>query len=256
LSATTYTDQHYGGRASPRRRALSLLLAIALEVLLLLAFFTYNFQGKDRPEFAGGRISTFDVAAPSAEETASPADQQEEDIAEPAPPAPPRPVPPVPVPRVELPPPKLQMIEVTREVYRASDIAKLGSNAPGFQRQSGGGASPGDSARVGTAPDGQPLYAAQWYREPTSTELSAYLPRRMPEGGGWGMIACKTAERYRVTDCVELENSPAGSHLAGSVRQAAWQFLVRPPRVGGKPMIGEWVRIRITYSQERPSAGE
>jgi protein TonB len=109
------------------------------------------------------------------------------------------------------------------------------------------GRGPGDSAIVGTAPNGEPLYAAEWYREPTNQELSTYMPRRMPDGGGWGMVACRTAERYRVTDCVELGQAPSGSHLAGAVRQAAWQFLVRPPRVGGKPMIGEWVRIRIDY---------
>jgi protein TonB len=48
---------------------------------------------------------------------------------------------------------------------------------------------------------------------------------------------------------VELEQRPAGSHLASAVRQAAWQFRVRPPRKNGRPMIGEWVRIRIDYIQ-------
>jgi protein TonB len=106
---------------------------------------------------------------------------------------------------------------------------------------------------VGTAPDGQPLYAAEWYREPTNTELAGYLPKTMPDGGGWGIIACKTAPRFRVTDCVELGQGPAGSHLAGAVRQAAWQFLVRPPRIGGKSLVGEWVRIRVDYLADRPS---
>jgi len=241
----------YGARAPLRRRAASLALALAIEILLLLAFFTLDFEEKDRPQFEGGRLTTFDVSAESQQDR-SPTLQKPETVTT-VETRPPRPVPPIPKPVVELPPRPLQMIEVTREVYEAADISKLGSNAPGYTKSAdrGGGSSAGDSARVGTAPNGQPLYAAEWYREPTNTELGAYLPKRMPEGGGWGMVACKTAERYRVTDCVELGQGPAGSHLAGAVRQAAWQFLVRPPRVGGKPLIGEWVRIRIDYHQER-----
>jgi len=257
LSATTYSERSNGSLASPRRRAASFLLALAIEVLLLLAFFTLNFRERRTPEFEGGRLTTFDVSAESeADRSASP---QEPSEVTPEPIRAPRPVPPVPTPRVELPERPLQMIEVTRETFVASDIAKLGTAGNGArsgpQLAEGRGRSAGDSARVGTAPNGEPLYAAEWYREPTNTELATYMPKRMPDGGGWGTVACRTAERYRVTDCVELENYPAGSHLAGAVRQAAWQFLVRPPRIGGKPMVGEWVRIRITYNMEREPGG-
>ncbi|HET9335446.1 MAG TPA: hypothetical protein VFO12_03445 [Sphingomicrobium sp.] len=241
----------YAARPPLSRRAGSLALALAIEVVLLLAFFTLNFRERDRPEFEGGRLTTFDISAESRQDR-SRSVQQPDQAAQPKP----RLSPPIPKPAIELPERPLPMIEVSREVFAASDISKLGT-AGGASRsgtelaQAGG---PGDSARVGTAPNGEPLYAAEWYREPTDTELSAYLPKRLPEGGGWGMVACRTAPRYRVEDCVELGNSPPGSHLAGAVRQAAWQFLVRPPRVGGKTLVGEWVRIRIDYEVSRVSS--
>ena len=71
------------------------------------------------------------------------------------------------------------------------------------------------------------------------------MPRNAREG--WGLIACRTLPENRVDNCIELDQSPRGSHLASAVRQAAWQFRVRPPRKNGKPLIGEWVRIRIDY---------
>lgn len=245
LSATTYSLRSNGDRPTRSRRAASLALALAIEILLLLAFFTLNFREKERPEFEGGRLTTFDISADSEQDrSAAPKQQERPQTVQTRPP--PRLAPPAVKPIIELPPRPLQMIELSREEYVSSDIAKLGSNAPGYVKSAerGGGGSPGDSAMVGTAPNGQPLYAAEWYREPTQTELAAYMPKTMVQGGGWGLIACKTAPRYRVTDCVELGNSP-GARLAGAARQAAWQFLVRPPRVGGKPLVGEWVRIRI-----------
>ena len=252
MSATHYLPATAQSRTPPGRRALSFLLAVAIEIALLLALLTLDWREKRRPEFAGDRLVTFDISAETEQDRSREVQRQPDPIANPRPP---RPAPPVPKPEIRLPERPLQMIEVTREEYRAADIARLGTagGAPARGTELAQGRSAGDSARVGTAPNGEPLYAAEWYREPTNTELHAYLPKRMPEGGGWGMVACRTAPRYRVEDCVELGQAPAGSHLAGAVRQAAWQFLVRPPRIGGKPMIGEWVRIRIDYVVERGS---
>lgn len=102
-----------------------------------------------------------------------------------------------------------------------------------------------DSEEVGRTPNGEILYAAEWAREPTNAELGGYLPRDAQDG--WGLVACKTIPEDRVDDCIELGQSPLGSHLASAVRQAAWQFRVRPPRKNGRPLIGSWVRIRIEY---------
>jgi protein TonB len=239
LSAITYSARPNRDRASPRRRAVSFALALAIEILLLLAFLTLDFTPEKKPEFQGSPLSTFDLAADEQQQATKSVQKQA---------APTRPRPALPAPKIRLPTKPLQMIELTREEYLASDIAKLGTAAPDAGAALAQGSSPGDSQRVGTGPHGEPLYAAEWYREPTHQELSTYMPKTMPEGGGWGMVACRTAARFHVEDCVELGQAPEGSHLAGAVRQAAWQFLVRPPRVGGKPLVGEWVRIRITYS--------
>lgn len=248
MTATHYIPESARQRTPFGRRAISFALAVAIEILLLLAFFTLNWRNRERPEFQGGRLTTFDVSTDRQE-----ADRSMQEQAEPLVKLPPRVAPPIPAPKIVLPPRPLDMIEVTPETFRAADISKLGSNAPGYTKMAGGSPASGakDSELVGTAPNGEPLYAAEWYRRPTNRELDAYLPKNMPEGGGWGLVACRTVEQYRVEDCVELGNSPPGSHLAGAVRQAAWQFRVRPPRVGGKSMVGTWVRIRIDYQVQR-----
>src|SRR5690606_34540147 len=110
-------------------------------------------------------------------------------------------------------------------------------------RRSAASAAYADSERVGTAPNGEPLYAAAWYREPYPDELAGYLSTA--NGPGWALIACRTVPDYRVADCVGLDEYPRGSLIQRAVLAAAWQFRVRPARLGGQPLVGSWVRIRI-----------
>jgi protein TonB len=160
-----------------------------------------------------------------------------------------RPDPPRPrVPRIVPPTPTLpenrplDLLVMTKEEFAAADVSRLGkAGADAGSRRND------DSEEVGHGPNGEVLYAAEWAREPTDAELGGYLPRNAPEG--YGLIACRTLPQNRVDDCIELDNYPRGSHLASAVRQAAWQFRVRPPRKNGREMIGQWVRIRIDYTR-------
>lgn len=147
-----------------------------------------------------------------------------------------------------------QIIQLSPRDMAAVDISKLPSRAgPAASANRSGmmgpvdtGSPNPDTPRVsGSGPNGEPLYAAAWYRKPYDDELAGYLSTA--SGPGWGLIACRTAPDYRVEDCVKVDEYPAGSNIARAVLAAAWQFKVRPPRIGGQPKIGEWVRIRIDY---------
>jgi len=158
-----------------------------------------------------------------------------------------------PVPKIQPPvvqPPKRapeapvvpSLLSMSSADYAATDIGRMQS-----QRQTGG--DQGNAAATygpGEGPGGVQLFNADWYREPTDAELSFYLPPNRPSEG-WGLVACRTIEHFHVDDCQTIGEYPLGSGFGRAVREAAWQFLVRPPRINGKPQIGAWVRIRITY---------
>jgi len=96
---------------------------------------------------------------------------------------------------------------------------------------------------------GKTLYAAEWFREPTDAELSFYLPKNGIPRGSWALVACRTVANYRVEDCQEMGDSQPGSGLSRAIRNAAWQFRIRPPRVDGRYQVGEWVQIRIDFTR-------
>ena len=225
-------------RPPPHRRASGLALALAVNGALLLALLTLGVipLPMEKPSTA-----TIVDLLPESHSKAAEVAQAAPKTNKPEVKSPPIILPvkptiaPPPLPPVEPQP----WIEMGKAEMAAGDLRNLPKPAPGE----------GDSDVVGRGPHGELLYAAEWARQPTDAELSGYMPRNAPEG--WGLIACKTIPGNRVDDCIELGQSPAGSHLASALRQAAWQFRVRPPRKGGKPMIGEWVRIRIDYYNEK-----
>lgn len=238
-----------------RRRGAGFVLALAVEALLLLALLTLAWPTRP-PRFKGQAEKTFELAnvdddaAPATKSTSrvrpqARAAKRPAKAAKPTPPPPPAETPP-PEPLGDIP----GLIRLSREDLAAGDIGKI-KRAPGpapgqaAAEQLADAEGSGDSKPIGNAPNGEPLYAAEWFRRPRDAELSPYLAKARGAPGGWGLIACQTAPRYRVENCQILGESPAGSSLGYQVREAAWQFQVLPPRKGGKPMIGAWVRILI-----------
>jgi protein TonB len=230
LRSRTYRAAPVWEASNVRRRGSGLGLAIAVNLLVFLVLLGLG-AAKDRPKQFGEPLVVDMLPAPE-KSAAAPATS-----AAPAPRPPPRAPPVKPKLTVKRP---LDMLVLSREEFAAADISKLG-HAPGTKTAQAAD----DSDAVGRAPNGELLYNAEWFRRPTDAELAGYMPRNAPEG--WGLVACRTIADHRVEDCVELDNYPAGSHLASAVRQAAWQFRVRPPRKNGRELVGAWVQIRIEY---------
>lgn len=201
-------------------------------------------------------VSASPAAQDQAEDSQSdpaPSQQQPREQAD-VPPQPTVPNMPVPPTVVDMPQPPMPTppLPSTAPPIEAPAVPKIGvrmregaSAGPGDRRS----ASSGDSERMGNAPNGEPMYKAAWYREPTESELRGYLSTA--NSTGWGLIACRTAPDFRVEDCVAIDEYPAGSQINRAILAAAWQFRVRPPRVGGRLLVGSWVGIRIDYGQRR-----
>ncbi|WP_447756710.1 hypothetical protein [Sphingopyxis fribergensis] len=216
-------------------------------MLLLLLSWGSGKQPDDEQEF----VSVVNLEATEIPEEAPEASSPEREPAKerPAPktPQPPEPTQPQPPQAAEpkAPPPILPPIERLPAPVSPPAPTRPSTGKVYGPPDTGGSSASRDTERVGTAPNGEPLYAAAWYREPSDGELRGYLSTA--SGPGWGLIACRTAPDYRVEDCVGLDEYPSGSQINRAVLAAAWQFKVRPPRLGGRPIVGGWVRIRIDY---------
>lgn len=231
-----------------RRRAAGLALAIAINVGLILMLMTLGIvpvpsAQKSLRGIVVDLIPSNQASSPTRrQQLQHPPTETERPVPKPPPII-------LPVKPTIAPPPQPSnrpspWLEMSKDEMAASDISKLASSSSG---------SAGNSEIVGRGPNGEALYAAEWAREPSHAELDGYLPHNSIDG--FGLIECKTIPNDRVEDCIELDQTP-GSHLASAVRQAAWQFRVRPPRRSGRALVGSWVRIRIDYYSESGSNEE
>ncbi|MBW8784746.1 MAG: hypothetical protein JF593_08905 [Novosphingobium sp.] len=232
-----------GYRASGRTRAPAVAASLAVTALMILVLVTMT---GNLPILVpdGPRLVAFDLSPPVApaekhlRATAHKPVTERPTLAAPARATMPKPTPVVKVPTLPFP-----MINLSKEELAASDIGKMPRHGPG-SGDAGEGKDSKTAYGPGEGPGGARLYNAEWYREPTDAELVTYMPAGAHQGD-WAMVACRTIENFHVDNCQELQDSRPGSGLARGLRQASWQFLVRPPRIEGRPLIGAWVRIRF-----------
>jgi len=241
-------------RAGLGHRATAIFLALLLEGLLALLLLTLAPSIVGREERA---MPVFSLEmTPDPDEVPAPPEAAADDAPSPEPIPQPKPEPQQSPPQPaepEVTPPAPPPITLSREQMVVADISTMRPARPAPAPAQGPAVAgppdtgtPGDTPRVaGQGPNGEPLYAASWYRESYDDELRGFLATA--KGPGWGLIACRTVRDYRVEDCVAVDEYPVGSNISRSILAAAWQFRVRPPRVGGRLKIGEWVRIRIDY---------
>ena len=244
-----YLEQ--GATRPLKRRVIGLSIALAIEALLLLLLFTLGYgvgeEDQNQEDLVTFSAQDFVEDAPSEPE---PEPQQQVETPPPPVDTPPEPVPDVPVPEPVRPEPVIitPPVPAPPPPPPAPTPPKPPSGPPRvYGPPSAGPPGPPDSARVGTASNGEPLYAARWYREPTDQELAGYLSTA--SGPGSALIECRTVSDFRVEDCSLLGEVPRGSQIGRAVLAAAWQFRVRPARVGGRSQVGSWVRIRIDYTR-------
>jgi protein TonB len=248
-------------RPSRRHRLAGLAAALLIEALVVLALLTLGTRKPVDMAPEGQKLTVFDISAPAPEPAAraEPVKTSDAKVTEqrPKPLERPqaRPAPAVTAPTPPAPEQPSPLVQLSRDELAAADLRSM----PSASRPpaTAGPPAPRGAADTplvdGSGPNGERLYAAAWQREPYDSELKGYLSTAQP---GWAMIACRTVPDFRVDDCVAVAEHPRGSQLARAVLAAAWQFRVRPPRIGGQLQVGEWVRIRIDYGVRRQAAWE
>nr|WP_315458588.1 hypothetical protein [uncultured Sphingorhabdus sp.] len=244
-----YSEQTDWDRESLRRRGAGFAIALLLEALIIIAILSLSMRAGG-PAAGPRGLSTFSLEAQSESassdrsETNTPIVQKQPRQF--SPPIPKALLPPV--NPIQAPPPSPDFIKVSKSEFDAMDLSKLPAGGGGAGNDKGSGQGSKGMMGPGLGPGGAQLYPVAWLREPYESELSPYLAaiKRIPPGAS-ADIACRMAEHNRVENCQIIGESPRGTGLAKALRLAAWQFLVKPPRINNKPQLGVWVRIHFDF---------
>ena len=254
-----YSDDKDWEASELRRRGIGFAIALLLEALFIIAILSLSMRSAG-PEASKKGLSTFSLEAESSAAPSDKTDAQTLVTKEPQrnfnPPLP-KPLLP-PVNPVKAPPPSPDFIKVSKSEFDAMDLAKLpGGGSTGSGENAGSGQGNKGQMGPGLGPGGAQLYPVAWLREPYDSELTPYLAavKRIPPGAS-ADIACRMIERNRVENCQIIGESPRGTGLAQALRKAAWQFLVKPPRVDDKPQLGVWVRIHFDFGVKEDETAE
>lgn len=244
-----YSEQTDWDHESLRRRGVGFAIALLLEALIIIAILSLSMRAGG-PAAGTKGLTTFSFEAQS-ESASSDRSETKTPIVQKQPPQFSPPIPKAllpPVNPVPAPPPSPDFIKVSKSDFDAMDLSKFPAGAGSSGDNKGSGQSSKGMMGPGLGPGGAQLYPVAWLREPYDSELAPYLAtvKRIPPGAS-ADIACRMAEHNRVENCQIIGESPRGTGLAKALRLAAWQFLVKPPRINNKPQLGVWVRIHFDF---------
>lgn len=251
-----YSEQTDWDHESLRRRGAGFAIALLLEALIIIAILSLSMRAGG-PAAGTRSLSTFSLEAQS-DSASSERGETKTPVAQKTPPQFTPPIPKAllpPVNAIPAPPPSLDFIKVSKSELDAMDLSKLPASGGGAGNNTGNGQGSKGMMGPGLGPGGAQLYPVAWLREPYDSELAPYVAaiKRIPPGAS-AEIACRMIERNRVENCQIIGENPRGTGLAKALRLAAWQFLVKPPRIDNKPQLGVWVRIRFDFGTKAMDA--
>jgi len=137
---------------------------------------------------------------------------------------------------------------VTRETPVGGGAgAALLSLVPKFQRAPPG---PKDLREVNVAGSWAVFdKPVEWLKKPTPQDLRAVFPTEAYKKGtsGWAIIDCVATVQGRLTECVPIDEFPAGLEFGGAAIALTPQFVMKPATLNGTP-VQSIVRMPINFT--------